>query len=64
MSTELSDWEIKAKQMLKEGIGIVYYGVRQVFDLEDYELMYILREIMEDIERGSDFFKGFKVDYE
>ena len=50
--------EVKAD--LKEAIGTVVYGVMMIHDYQPYEMMPVLKEIMEEIEYPKDFFSEFK----
>ena len=54
----MSNWEEDAKQHLMTGIGLVVLGVKALFDLEDYEIMVIVRDLMAGIEKPRDFFGG------
>lgn len=55
MSTE-THTEDEIKQTLREALGIAIYGVKAVYDYEDYEIMTLLREIMNEVESPKDFF--------
>lgn len=51
--------EAEVKQDLKVAVGTVIYGVKAIHDYEGYEIMALLREIMDDasIMYPKDFFK-------
>lgn len=48
--------EDEIKQTLREALGIAIYGVKAVYDYEDYEIMALLLEIMQKVESPKDFF--------
>jgi len=48
--------EAEVKHALKEGIGTILYGVMAIHDWEPYEIMDLLKEIMNEVKSLKDFF--------
>ena len=51
--------EAEVKQDLKVAVGTAVYGVKAIHDYQDYEIMALLREIMDELEedRLNNFFE-------
>lgn len=51
--------EAEIKQALKVAVGTAVYGVKAIYDYQDYEIMTLLREIMNEasLMYPKDFFK-------
>jgi hypothetical protein len=49
--------DAEVKQDLKIAVGTAVYGVKAFHDYEGYEIMVLLKEIMNEVESPQDFFR-------